>query len=90
MEISPILLEKLANNKEIFLKVKVFPGAGQNLLKGETADGWLKIAIAAPPEHGKANLELIRFLASVFNIKKYQIEIINGQTDSRKNLRLWI
>ncbi len=90
MEILTVLLEKLANNKEIILKVKVFPGAGQNLVKGETADGWLKIDISAQPDDGKANLELVKFLAKTFKIKKYQVEIISGQTDRRKNVRLWI
>ncbi len=90
MEKLPDLLEKLANNKEIILKIKVFPGASQNLIKGETADGWLKIAISAPPEDGKANLELIKFLAKTCKIKKYQIEIISGQMDRHKTVRLWI
>lgn len=90
MEMLPDLLEKLANNKEIVLKVKVFPGASQNLVKGETVDGLLKINISAPPEGGKANLEVIKFLAKTFKIKKYQVEIISGQTDRRKTVRLWI
>ncbi len=90
METLPILLEKLANNKEIILKLKVFPGASQNLIKGEMVDGWLKIDISAPPEDGKANLELVKFLAKTFKIKKYQIELINGQADRRKTVRLWI
>lgn len=90
MEILPNLLEKLAKNKEILLKIKVFPGASCNGFTGETADGWLKISISAPPEDGKANLELIRFLAKTFKIKKYQLELVGGQSSRRKIVRLWI
>ena len=47
------------------LRVKVIPRSAKTEIVGEMADGTLKIKIAAPPEKGKANEELIRFLPRI-------------------------
>ena len=47
-------------------------------------DGTLKIAIAAAPEKGKANAELIRFLASYFHSPKDRVIIKRGLTTNKK------
>ena len=56
--------DNLSNNKEIYFRVKVIPGAIKTELKGEMADETLKIALAAAPEKGEANKELINYLNS--------------------------
>ncbi|MFA4999870.1 MAG: DUF167 domain-containing protein [Patescibacteria group bacterium] len=71
-------IEKLANNKEIYLRIKVLPGAGETAFLDKMADGTLKIAVAAPPEKGKANKELIDFLAEQMGVRKYQIKVASG------------
>jgi uncharacterized protein len=72
----------------MYLQVKVIPKSPKTEIVGEMADGTLKIRIAAPPERGKANTELIRFLAKHYNCPKSEIRIISGQTDQRKLVRI--
>jgi len=52
------------------------------------ADGTLKIRIAAPPEKGKANTELIKFLSKHFDLPKNQITIISGKTEPLKLIKI--
>ncbi len=48
-------------------------------------DDRLKLAIAAPPLGGKANKEVIRFLASYFGLKKKQVKIVQGERSRKKS-----
>lgn len=68
----------------MYLQIKVIPKSPKTEFVEKMADGTLKIRIAAPPEKGKANAELIKFLAKEFSCPKDQIKIISGQTDQRK------
>jgi hypothetical protein len=81
-------IEDLANNKEIYLKVKVSPGTGRNALLGVMPDKTLKIAIAAAPEKGKANQELIKFLADNLLVRRYQVKIISGAGEKFKLIKI--
>jgi hypothetical protein len=67
-------------------RVKVIPRSAKTEIVGTMADGTLKIRIAAPPEKGKANEELIRFLAAHYGVKG--VEIISGHTAALKIVRL--
>lgn len=81
-------LENLANNKEVYLKVKVLPGAGKTLFMGTMGDGTIKISVAAQADKGKANLELIKFLANELKVYKYQVKIISGLTERIKLIKI--
>lgn len=81
-------LENLANNKEVYLKVKVLPGAGKTVFMGAMSDGTIKIAVAAQADKGKANLELIKFLANELKVYKYQVKIISGLTERIKLIKI--
>jgi uncharacterized protein len=81
-------IEKLANNKEVYLRIKVLPGAGKSAFLDTMADGTIKIAVAAAPEKGKANQELIKFLATEMGVRRYQIEIISGAGDRTKLVKV--
>ena len=65
------------------LALKVVPNAGRNEITG-FKDGVLHVKIAAPPEKGKANKELIGFLAERLGAKKTSISIIKGHTSRNK------
>jgi uncharacterized protein (TIGR00251 family) len=65
------------------LAVKVTPNAGRNVISG-FKDGVLQIKIAAPPDKGKANKELIDFLSERLGIKKSAITIVKGHTSRNK------
>jgi uncharacterized protein (TIGR00251 family) len=68
------------------LRVKAIPRSAKTEIVGTMADGTLKIRIAAPPEKGKANEELIRFLGAHFGTK--DVEIVSGHTAGLKIVRL--
>ena len=69
------------------ISVKVQPNANHNEVIGQTGGVW-KIKIAAPPDKGKANKELVDYLSDLLNIKKAQINILKGQTAHQKVLEI--
>jgi hypothetical protein len=80
--------ENLANNKEIYFRIKVTPGAAKTEIREEMVDGTIKIALAASPEKGAANKELLKYLAEKLEIRKYQIKIISGITERLKLIKV--
>jgi uncharacterized protein (TIGR00251 family) len=71
----------------ITIVVQVIPRAAQNAVQGLHGDA-LKIRLSAPPVEGKANAELISFLAEKLNIPKSSIVLKSGLTQRRKILAL--
>lgn len=69
----------------IILSVKVIPNAHRSEIVGIENDE-LKIRLAAIPDKGKANDELIRFLAKIFNVSKSQVTLIHGATSRHKKI----
>ena len=67
------------------LRVKVVPRASRTEFRGRMADGTVRIALKAPPVDGKANDELLRFLASEFGVPLSSVRLLSG-TSSRKKL----
>jgi uncharacterized protein (TIGR00251 family) len=65
------------------LSIKVLPNAGKNAVVGVTGGVW-RIKIAAPPEKGKANKELVEFLSDLLGLRKDSITVIKGQTSHNK------
>jgi uncharacterized protein (TIGR00251 family) len=65
------------------LAIKVTPNAGRNEIVS-LKDGVLHIKIAAPPEKGRANKELIDFLAEKLGIRKSAVLVVKGQTSRHK------
>ena len=51
-------------------------------------DKILRVSVNAPPEKGKANEELIRFLADIFSLSKSSITLLRGQTQRVKLLEV--
>lgn len=65
------------------LALKVTPGAKKNEILGWEDDypqvgRVLKLKIAAPPVEGKANKEIILFLAKILGVSKSSIEVVHG------------
>lgn len=48
----------------------------------------LKVRIQAQPIEGKANAALVKFLASQFGVSKSAIEIISGELNRHKRVRI--
>ena len=86
---SDVLIESNSGHsgEDVTLTVKVVPGSSRTQIAGRYGD-MLKVKIAAPPEKGKANKELLCFLAAQLNVRPKDIEIQTGQTGSVKTLLL--
>lgn len=67
------------------LHVHAQPGAKKTTIVGAHGDA-LKIKIHAPPVEGKANDELLRFLAGELQCKKNQITITAGALSREKTV----
>jgi uncharacterized protein (TIGR00251 family) len=72
----------------VIIRIKVLARSATSELAGEMADGTLKIKIAAPPEKGKANEELCRFLAAHYGIPRAAVTIVSGHTAPLKLVRI--
>ena len=82
------LKEKLKNEKEVYLRLKVRPGAGRTEVKGIMADETIKVEVAAAPIKGRANEELIKFLAQQLGINKSNIKIFRGEKEKIKLIKI--
>ena len=82
------LAERLRREGKLELPLKGTPKAPRTGWAGALEDGTLKVRIAAPPEKGKANEELRRFLAEEFGVPQAQVEIVSGASSPRKQVRV--
>ena len=60
----------------------------QNMISG-MHNANFKLQINAPPEKGKANKEIIRFLSREFGLRKSDIEIVSGKTSQDKKIKFF-
>jgi uncharacterized protein (TIGR00251 family) len=67
--------------------VRVVPRASGNEIAGIHGDA-LKVRLTAPPVEGRANEDLIAFLAHRLGVRKSQVEIVAGATSRRKMIRI--
>ncbi len=65
--------------------LKVVPGASRDRFLGEW-DGRAKIAVAAPPEDGKANRAVCALLAKLLGVHRRDVEVVQGQTSPLKTV----
>lgn len=72
-------------NQGLCLSIKVIPKASRSEVVGWEGEV-LKIRLAALPEKGEANSELIRFLAHYFGLPKSGIKLVQGETSRRKKV----
>jgi uncharacterized protein (TIGR00251 family) len=72
---------------DLILVCHLQPKASKSEFAGLHGDA-LKIRIQAPPVEGKANTELIKFLAKQFAVSKRDIEIISGELNRHKRVRI--
>lgn len=65
------------------LSLRVYPNAARNEVTGFD-DGVWRVRVAALPLRGKANKELIAFLARKLGLKKGDLTILKGETSRTK------
>ena len=73
--------------EDLLLAVRIQPGASDDKIV-EVVDDALKIRITAPPENGKANSHLVKFLANSFGVAKSRVKLITGANNQHKRLRI--
>ena len=71
----------------ILLPIKAVPGASRDQIASMLGDR-LKVRIAAPPESGKANAAICRFIAKALNTKPATVTIHSGHTNPEKMLAI--
>ncbi len=81
-------ITELKANRETTLVLRVRPGAHHTKAIDVMDDGAIKVDIAAVPEDGKANEELIRFLSKEFGVPRGNVSIIGGIATRRKIVRI--
>ncbi len=69
------------------IKLYIRPGASETRVEGIYQDR-IKIRVGSPPEKGKANKELLRFIAKVLLIPKSRISILSGKTSNYKEIQI--
>lgn len=72
---------------DVMLTLHVQPGANHSTFAGKYGDA-LKLKLAAPAVDGKANAELVRFLADAFGVPQRNVEIVRGETSRSKVVRV--
>ncbi len=75
------------NEGSVFV-AKIVPGSSGPTRICGLLDGTLKIKVSAPPEKGKANRCLLKFLAEKLGMKKNAVSIIAGETSPVKRVQV--
>lgn len=72
------------------VRIRLTPKAAQNRVDGIVADaqgnGVLRIAVTTVPEHGRANVALIKLLAKQWRVPKSALSLVQGSKDRNKTL----
>lgn len=71
----------------MILDIHVKPNSRANELIYD-AKGIIKVKITSTPEAGKANEQLVKFLAAFFQIPQKNIQIIKGLKSRRKSIKI--
>ncbi len=69
------------------IKLYIMPGAAETRVEGIYQDR-IKIRISAPPEEGKANKELIKFIGGILSVPKTRISIVLGKISNYKEIQI--
>lgn len=72
---------------DLLLKCRLQPKASVDEFVGLLAEA-LKIRISAPPIEGRANAQLIKFLAKAFGVAKRDVEVLSGGLGRSKRVRI--
>jgi uncharacterized protein len=67
------------------INVKVQANAPKSEILGYSNNTW-RVKIAAPPDKGKANKELILFLSELIGVKKDNLILLKGLTNHYKTI----
>lgn len=80
-----IVVRIRAEAEGVVIPVKAVPGASRDRYAGEW-DGRAKIAVAAPPEGGKANRAICSLLARLLGVRRADVCVVRGETTPLKEV----
>lgn len=72
----------------VTFSVKVVPGSSRTRIAGPYGQA-LKINLAAAPEKGKANKELVKLLAETLGLPNAAVEVTSGTTQPLKEITIY-
>jgi uncharacterized protein (TIGR00251 family) len=72
---------------DLLLRCRLQPKASCDEIVGLQGER-LKIRITAPPIEGRANAQLIKYLAKAFGVAKRDVEILSGELGRSKRVRI--
>jgi len=75
------------DGRSVLLSVRLQPGARRAGAAGSW-NGWLKLAVLAPPEDGRANEAACALLAELFGLRPSAVELVRGHSARSKVFRL--
>jgi uncharacterized protein YggU (UPF0235/DUF167 family) len=76
------------NGKTYTLRVRVSPKALKGEVVGWMDDGALKVRVIAAPEGGRANIELLRIVATELDIPVRNVVLAGGSGSTNKFLKI--
>ncbi|MDO7887399.1 DUF167 domain-containing protein [Hymenobacter cheonanensis] len=71
----------------MILHLQAKPNARRNELLPGPGGRWL-VRLAAPPQDGLANAELLAFLAELFGVPKRNVQLLSGHTAPFKKVEI--
>ena len=71
--------------EDLVLRIRVQPRSSQEGF-AEALGDQIKLRVNAPPVDGKANAQVIRYLAKCFGVPKSKIIILSGETGRDKRI----
>ena len=71
------------DNNVVTINVYIQPGAKYTKIMG-IQGGALKIRLASPPIDGRANKELLKYIATLFDVTMRQVKIKHGEKSRNK------
>lgn len=77
----------VSDDGSVELHVHAQPGAGRTQITGRHGDA-LKVRVAVPPEHGRANSALATTLADAFGVAAKDVTLVSGEKSRTKRFRL--
>ena len=77
------MIELTEHPAGVILPVRAQAGASKNGIRGEQ-NGMLKVSVTQVAEKGKANKALAETIAKGLGLKKSQVELLTGDTQSQK------
>jgi uncharacterized protein len=72
----------------VILEIKVVPSSGRQALVVDPGGALIKVYLKSPPEAGKANRELVSFLAKSLGCTLGQVTLVSGAASRTKRVKI--